>query len=101
MRISHETIYQALYVKAAGRWKRELILCLRAADATYSLRSESRRKTWAHITPVLIGESDQPGQEDRAVPQVWEGDLLIGSNARLSELSSNARLDSRCWFTFS
>lgn len=78
MRISHETIYQALYIQSRGALKRELILCLRTGRALRIPRERSRRKTWAHVTPeVLI--SERPAEvEDRAVPGHWEGDLLIG-----------------------
>ena len=78
MRISHEAIYQALYVEGRGALKRELILCLRSGRALRAPRARARRQTWAHVTPeVLI--SERPAEaEDRAVPGHWEGDLLIG-----------------------
>jgi IS30 family transposase len=72
MRISHEAIYQALYVQGRGALQRELVACLRTGRA---LRV---REAWAHVTPeVLI--SERPAEvEDRAAPGHWEGDLLIG-----------------------
>lgn len=78
MRISHEAIYQALYIQGRGALKRELILCLRTGRALRAPRARARRKAWAHVTPeVLI--SERPAEaEDRAVPGHWEGDLLIG-----------------------
>ena len=78
MRISHEAIYQALYVEGRGALKRELVYCLRTGRALRVPRARSRHKAWAHVTPeVLI--SQRPAEvEDRAVPGHWEGDLLIG-----------------------
>lgn len=78
MRISHEAIYQALYIQGRGALKRELILCLRTGRALRAPRARSRRKTWAHVTPEAL-ISERPAEaEDRAVPGHWEGDLIIG-----------------------
>ena len=78
MRISHEAIYQSLYIEGRGALKRELVWCLRTGRALRAPRERARRKTWAHVTPgTLI--SERPAEaEDRAVPGHWEGDLLIG-----------------------
>lgn len=78
MRISHEAIYQALYIEGRGALKRELVWCLRTGRALRAPRERSRRKTWAHVTPETL-ISERPAEaEDRAVPGHWEGDLLIG-----------------------
>lgn len=78
MRISHEAIYQALYVQSRGALKRELVACLRTGRALRVPRSRARQQAWAHVTPeVLI--SERPAEaEDRAIPGHWEGDLVIG-----------------------
>jgi IS30 family transposase len=78
MRISHEAIYQALYVQSRGALKRELVACLRTGRALRVPRSRARQRAWGHVTnDVLI--SERPAEaEDRAVPGHWEGDLLIG-----------------------
>jgi transposase, IS30 family len=78
MRISHEAIYQALYIEGRGALKRELILCLRTGRALRAPRARSRRKTWAHVTPEALISQRPAEAEDRAVPGHWEGDLLIG-----------------------
>jgi transposase, IS30 family len=72
MRISHEAIYQALYVESRGALKRELVYCLRTGRALRVPRARSRQKAWAHVSPeVLI--SQRPAEvEDRAVPGHWE-----------------------------
>ena len=78
MRISHEAIYQALYIESRGALKRELVACLRSGRALRVPRARARQKARGHITPeVMI--SERPAEaEDRAVPGHWEGDLVIG-----------------------
>ncbi|WP_455754967.1 IS30 family transposase [Streptomyces mirabilis] len=78
MRISHEAIYQALFIEGRGALKRELVACLRTGRALRVPRARSKRTAWAHVTPeVLI--SERPAEaDDRALPGHWEGDLLIG-----------------------
>ena len=78
MRISHEAIYQALYVQGRGALTRELVACLRTGRALRVPRARARQKAWAHVTPeVMI--SERPAEvAGRAVPGHWEGDLLIG-----------------------
>ena len=72
MRISHEAIYQVLYVESRGALKRELVACLRTGRALRVPRSRTRQRAWAHVTPeVLI--SERPAEaDDRAVPGHWE-----------------------------
>lgn len=78
MRISHEAIYQSLYIEGRGALKRELVSCLRASRALRVPRGRSRLETWAHVTPETLISQRPPEVEDHAVPGHWEGDLLIG-----------------------
>jgi len=78
MRISHEAIYQALYIQGRGALRRELTACLRTGRALRVPRARSRGRGKSHVGPeVLI--SQRPAEAgDRAVPGHWEGDLILG-----------------------
>ena len=78
MRISHEAIYQALYVHGGGALRRELTACLRTGRALRVPRARTRGRRKSFVTAeLLIGE--RPATVlDRAVPGHWEGDLIVG-----------------------
>jgi IS30 family transposase len=80
MRVSHETIYQSLYVQGRGALRKELAACLRSGRATR--RSRSRLEQRGRIVDkVMI--SERPAEvADRAVPGHWEGDLIMGKDNR-------------------
>jgi IS30 family transposase len=80
MRISHEAIYQALYVQGRGALQRELVACLRTGRALRIPRARARQRRDGMVTPEVMISARPAEVEDRAVPGHWEGDLIIGLN---------------------
>ena len=78
MHISHEAIYQALYVQGRGALRRELSACLRTGRALRMPRARTRRPGRAFISPEIMISQRPAEATDRAVPGHWEGDLIIG-----------------------
>nr|WP_110853996.1 IS30 family transposase [Georgenia satyanarayanai] len=79
MRISHEAIYQALFIQGRGALRRELVACLRTGRALREPRARTRNKPQGHVTADVV-LSERPAEAaDRAVPEHWEGDLIIGT----------------------
>jgi IS30 family transposase len=78
MRISHEAIYQALYVQGRGALRRELTACLRTGRALRVPRARSRGRGKSHLAPEIMISQRPAEAADRAVPGHWEGDLIIG-----------------------
>lgn len=80
MRISHEAIYQSLFIEGRGALKRELVACLRTGRSLRVPRARSKNKPQGHVTEDVV-LSERPAEAaDRAVPGHWEGDLIIGTN---------------------
>jgi IS30 family transposase len=78
MRISHEAIYQALYVQGRGALRRELTTCLRTGRALRVPRAHAQRSRNAFADSMVM-ISERPAEvADRAVPGHWEGDLIMG-----------------------
>ena len=76
MRVSHETIYQSLFVQGRGELRRELARCLRSGRA--SRKKQSTPDGRGQIVG-MINISERPAEaDDRAVPGHWEGDLVQG-----------------------
>ena len=79
MRISHEAIYQSLYVQGRGALRRELTACLRTGRALRVPRARTARRNKRFVTDELL-ISERPAEaNDRAVPGHWEGDLILGT----------------------
>ena len=77
MRISHEALYQALFVQTRGALRRELTACLRTGRPLRTPRALTRRgKTF--ISPDIMIAQRPAEATDRAVPGHWEGDLILG-----------------------
>jgi len=78
MRISHEAIYQALYIQGRGALRRDLTACLRSGRALRMPRERVRTRGKSFIGDEVMISQRPPEVEDRAVPGHWEGDLILG-----------------------
>jgi IS30 family transposase len=78
MRISHEAIYQSLYVQGRGALQRELAACLRTGRVLRVPRARSRGRGKSHVSPEVMISKRPAEAADRAVPGHWEGDLILG-----------------------
>jgi IS30 family transposase len=79
MRVSHETIYQALYVQGRGALRRELVRHLRTGRALRKPRRKEGERRGQIPGKVMIADRP-PEADDRAVPGHWEGDTIAGKN---------------------
>ena len=78
MRVSHETIYQALYFQARGGLKREVAHALRTGRTRRKPHRQPDQRQHRFVDPMIM-ISDRPAEvEDRAIPGHWEGDLIMG-----------------------
>ena len=78
MRISPETIYQALFIQGRGALRRELVTCLRSGRALRVPRARRKGNGRPFVSDEIM-ISERPAEvEDRAVPGHWEGDLILG-----------------------
>jgi IS30 family transposase len=78
MRISHEAIYQALFIQGRGALRRELTACLRSGRALRVPRARSRGRGKSFLSPEIMISQRPAEAADRAVPGHWEGDLILG-----------------------
>ena len=80
MRVSHETIYQALYIQGRGALRRELAACLRTGRARR--RAHAPADDRGRMAGMILISARPAEIADRAVPGHWEGDLMIGKAGR-------------------
>lgn len=79
MRISTETIYQAIYIQAKGQLRLEIARALRSGRACRKAKDSNRTRCSRFREPMVM-ISERPSEiEDRAVPGHWEGDLITGA----------------------
>ena len=78
MRISHEAIYQSLFIQGRGGLCRELSACLRSGRALRVPRARARARREAAMPPEIMISARPAEAADRAVPGHWEGDLILG-----------------------
>src|SRR4051794_4192401 len=99
MRISHEAIYQSLFVQGRGALARELTACLRTGRALRVPRARVGQRRKGFISEELMISQRPAEADDRAVPGHWEGDLIIGTGRPAIGTLSSARAASRCCCT--
>jgi IS30 family transposase len=78
MRISHEAVYQSLFIQGRGGLSRELTKCLRTGRALRKPRRRAQQRRGRTIPPEILISERPASIEDRAVPGHWEGDLIVG-----------------------
>jgi IS30 family transposase len=78
MRISHEAIYQALFIQGRGALRRELTACLRTGRALRTPRARVGQRGKGFVSPEIMISQRPAEASDRAIPGHWEGDLILG-----------------------
>jgi IS30 family transposase len=98
MQVSHETIYQALFVQGKGSLRAEVDAALRCGRARRRPRAGSRSASAASSRiPGLVSISERPAEAaDRAVPGHWEGDLIIGKDSKTAVATLAERASRFC-----
>ena len=80
--VSHETIYQCLYVQTRGQLRADLHKCLSTKRSSRKPRGAAGR-TGVYAPGAVFTISDRPAEAaDRAVPGHWEGDLILGAGQK-------------------
>jgi transposase, IS30 family len=88
MRVSHETIYQSIYLYPRGELRRELTACLRTRREVRRRRGRGRRDMRGRIAGAVPIGQRPPEAEGRLVPGHHEGDLIMGSKASSSAVGT-------------
>jgi IS30 family transposase len=79
MQVSHETIYQSLFVQSRGALRKELHSCLRSGRAMRRAKAYTKGRVGQGQIRDMVMISERPAEvADRAVPGHWEGDLIFG-----------------------
>ena len=82
MRVSTETIYQAIYIQSRGALKREIAAAMRRGRTNRKPRRNPAQRTSRFVDP-MISITERPAEaDDRAIPGHWEGDLIVGTMSR-------------------
>jgi len=84
MQVSHETIYSAIYARAGGELRRQLIACLRQGKSTRKPRSAGTDRR-GQIPDMVSIHVRPPEVEDRVMPGHWEGDLIKGAENKSAD----------------
>jgi IS30 family transposase len=82
MRVSTETIYQAIYVQARGGLRREVADALRTGRTRRKPHTQPDQRTSRFVDEMVMISDRPPEVEDRAVPGHWEGDLIVGTGSQ-------------------
>ena len=94
--MSHETIYQSLYVQGRGALRRELASA--PADRAGSAQAAAEERERRGGIPGMVNISERPAEAaDRAVPGHWEGDLIGAGPGIADRTPVERRPGSRCW----
>ncbi|WP_328723896.1 IS30 family transposase [Streptomyces sp. NBC_00247] len=81
MRVSPETVYQAIYIQARGGLRREVALALRTGRTRRKPHRSPEQRTRRFVDEMVMISERPPEVEDRAIPGHWEGDLIVGTRS--------------------
>jgi len=97
LQVSHETIYQALFVQGKGSLRAEVAAAMRCGKARRRRPRSRPRPGYNGQIPGMISISDRPAEAaDRAVPGHWEGDLIISGGKQSAAVTLAERTTRYC-----